>query len=219
MTNQPEEKTISLAMLRERILHTDLVPSRAVLVENIEVWFTRLQAAGIDGLSELKAAIKTPAQLLALSHKSGVPDQYLTLLRREIEGYQPKPFKLRDALVLTEEDIQLLQHEKIQTSADLYQEVISQNGVTSLHQRSGIAEGKLTYIFQLADLARVQWVSLNFAMWLVEAGYKSAQEVARANVDEMDTRLRNVNQSSKYFKGSIGLRDLNRLIYAAQFVA
>ena len=218
MEKNSNKTSMSLEAIKTRILGTDLVPSRAILKENIDGVFDALNKAGIDQLSELKAVLQTPAKLQALSQQCGVSVDYLNLLRREIESYESKPFKIKDIAVLTEEEIQLIQRLKIHSSNDLFQEVKSRGGVTFLQQNTGISEKRLTYLFQLSDLVRVQWVSLNFAMWLIEAGYTCVQDVARANADEMDARLRAVNLNGKFFKGSIGQRDLNRLIYSAKFV-
>ena len=53
---------------------------------------------------------------------------------------------------------------------------------------------------------------------LLEAGWKSAAELAKADADELDEALVRVNAGNRLFKGRIGLRDVKRLIHAAHYV-
>lgn len=211
-------KATSLEDLKNRILNTDLVPSRSVLQNDIESVFERLKSSEITNLPDLKASLKTPSKLKTLAQSSGITEEYLTLLRREIESYEPKPFKIKDVMALTEEEIQSLLGQKLVTSNDVHARLCSPGGLTELQNSTGISEEHLKFLFHLSDLARVQWVSLNFAMMLIEAGYESAKKLSEADANELDERLRKVNTNDKFFKGSVGLRDLKRLIFSASYV-
>lgn len=50
---------VSLDDLRIRIKDTDLVPSRSLLLENIEEKFAALNQCGINSLADLRQAVKT----------------------------------------------------------------------------------------------------------------------------------------------------------------
>ena len=84
-----DDKSVSLADLKQRIEDTDLVPSRVSLLEGINEIFQSLEQAGIKTLAELRNELKTKKRLEQLSVTSDVDMEYLTLLRREIEGYFP----------------------------------------------------------------------------------------------------------------------------------
>jgi hypothetical protein len=54
---------------------------------------------------------------------------------------------------------------------------------------------------------------------LVTAAYDSASKVAAADAEVLYKALSRVNAGDKFFKGKIGLRDVNRLVQAAGYIA
>lgn len=80
----------------KRLRETDLIPSRQALLEDIENRFEALQIHSIRTLADLRKVLKTPKGMAALSDTSKISVEYLTLLRREIESYFPKTFKLSE---------------------------------------------------------------------------------------------------------------------------
>ena len=71
----------------------------------------------------------------------------------------------------------------------------------------------------LVDLTRIQWVSPVAARMLVSAGYSNVKAVSDANPDTLCSELDRVNKENRYFKGTIGLRDIRRLVKAASYVS
>jgi predicted flap endonuclease-1-like 5' DNA nuclease len=207
----------SLGDLQKRIEATDLVPSRASLLEGIEVKMKALEQQGITTLARLRNELKTSKRLEALAKATGIEPQYLILLRREIEGYFPRPFALKSFDWLPKSEIAKLEQNGIKDTAALYEASNSRPKRTALVKATGADGTILETLAQLADLTRVQWVSPTAARMLVEAGWTSAAEVARADADELDKALVRVNAGNRFFKGKIGLRDVKRLIHAAQY--
>ena len=68
-------KATSLEDLKNRILNTDLVPSRSVLQNDIESVFERLKSSEITNLPDLKASLKTPSKLKTLAQSSGITEE------------------------------------------------------------------------------------------------------------------------------------------------
>ena len=99
---------ISLDDLRKRIELTDLVPSRASLLDEITNKMKTLESHGIQTLAHLRTELKTPRRLDAVASATGIDPQYLILLRRETESYFPKPFTLKDFDWLPKEEISRL---------------------------------------------------------------------------------------------------------------
>lgn len=89
-----DAEKISLDELRKRIKETDLVPSRSSLQENIEENFEILKENGYPTLASLRKELKNSKNIPSISQKTGITTDYLTLLRREIESYFPKPFPI-----------------------------------------------------------------------------------------------------------------------------
>ena len=67
-----DDKNTSLGDLQERIEETDLVPSRASLLENIGTKFKSLEQRGIKTLASLRNELKNSRRLEALSKETGI---------------------------------------------------------------------------------------------------------------------------------------------------
>ncbi|MBN2117153.1 MAG: DUF4332 domain-containing protein [Anaerolineales bacterium] len=213
-----DAEKINLDNLQKRIEGTDLVPSRASLPEKIEPKMKALEQQGIRTLARLRNELKTSKRLATLANATGIEMQYLTLLRREVESYFPKPFALKSFDWFPGSEIAKLERNGIKDTAALYEATDSKQKRTALAKSIEIENTILETLAQLADLTRVQWVSPTAARMLVEAGYKSATELARADADELGKALVRVNAGARFFKGKVGLRDIKRLIHAARYI-
>jgi hypothetical protein len=61
-----------------------LIPSRRILLENIDSNFEKLENYGLKNLSDLKQAISTSAKIDKLSNETKISADYLNILRREL---------------------------------------------------------------------------------------------------------------------------------------
>jgi hypothetical protein len=212
MTYHMDAERVRLDDLRKRIEETDLVPSRASLLDGINAKMKVLEQQGVTTLASLRKELKNSKRLEALSKATGIDTQYLVLLRREIEAYFPKPSALKAFDWLPEGEIAKLEEKGIRHTAALYEAASSVEGRTELAKSTGVDIVILEALVRLADLTRVQWVSPTAARMLEEAGYDSASKVAGANA------VIRVNEGARFFKGKIGLRDIKRLVRAASHV-
>ncbi|MFO7540760.1 MAG: DUF4332 domain-containing protein [Chloroflexota bacterium] len=209
---------ISLDDLRERIEATDLIPSRASLTDKIREKMNALEEQGIVTLASLRDELKNSKRLATMSEKTGIDTQYLILLRREIQGYFPKPVALKVFDWLPKDEIVKLEQNEIGDTATLYEMTSSAKKRLELAKSTGVNSATLEILAQLADLMRVQWVSATFAWMLIVAGYDSVDKVAAANANNLCEALARINAGDRFFKGKIGLRDTKRLIQAASYV-
>jgi len=213
-----DAENISLDDLRKRIEATDLVPSRASLTDKIREKMKALEKLGIITLASLRDKLKNPKRLAAVAEATGIDTQYLTLLRREIESYFPKPAVLKVFTWLPKDEIVKLEQNGIGDTAALYELTSSAKKRSELVKSTGVDTATLEMLARLADLMRVQWVSPTFGRMLIVAGYDSAAKVAAANADELCLALASINAGDRFFKGKIGLRDIKRLVQAASYV-
>jgi hypothetical protein len=209
---------VSLKDLQKRIEAADLIPSRASLLDKIGPKMKALNQRGITTLARLRNELKNAKRLEAMAKVTGIETQYLILLRREIEGYFPKPSALTNFDWLPGSEIAKLARNGIDDTASLYEAAHNSQKRTALTKSTGIDGTILEALARLADLTRVQWVSPIAARMLLEAGWKTAAELARADADELYKALARVNAGNKFFKGKIGLRDVKRLIQAARYI-
>jgi hypothetical protein len=217
MVNYSKPETVSLDDIRSRIKTTDLIPSRTALLEDIDAIFDRISQKGIRTWADMQKAIKNPKQLEGFSSEIGIDLQYLVLLRREIEGYAPKPFNLKEIDWVPQIVITRLLENGISNSETLFSKVNDTVPVEKFAEEVGIDNDVLHYLYNLSALSRVQWVSPTTARMLIEAGYATCQQLASADKDELFASMDRVNKKGKYFNGTIGLRDIKRLIDAARY--
>ena len=217
MSNFGRPQTIRLEEVKERILTSDLVPSRASLTEGIDQLFDMIAAAGINTLADLQKFLKNQSKMEMYCSQNGISMEKTALLRREVESYRPKPFKLAEVDWLPRDEIGRLINFGIGTSVDILMELEAAGRVEKLADKTGVDGDVLSQLVSLCDLASVQWVSLNFARWLAEAGYARPREVAAADAQKLSSDLELINVEGKFFHGKIGMRDIKRLIHAAKY--
>jgi hypothetical protein len=218
MNYQFDATKITLDDLQKRIETTDLVPSRASLMEGLASKFETLKQKGFVTLALLRNEFKTPIRLQELAKATGIDGEYLLLLRREVESYFPKPFNLKDFSRLPKDEIDKLEKNGIHNTADLFEKAATAEGKTKLAQSAGLDVGFLDDLFRLADLTRVQWVNPTAARMLVDAGYDTPAKLEKADPNVLCEAMMTINKGDKYFKGNIGLRDIKRLAHSAKFV-
>jgi hypothetical protein len=218
MTDYSKPVTVSLDDLRARIKSTDLIPSRVPLLGDIDGIFQRISQKGIRTLMDLQKAIKNPNHMEKFSRETGIELQYLVLLRREIEGYTPKPFEIKEIDWVDQETIKKLVVNGIINSELLFSKLSDMNQRTNFADKNGIDVEIIGYLVNLASLCRVQWVSPTAGRMLIEAGVENSQQLAAADKYEVFEAMDKVNKKGNYFKGTIGLRDIKRLIDAAKYI-
>ena len=213
-----DAEKVSLDDLRKRIEDTDLIPSRVSLLENIAEKMKRLEQQGITTFAQLRTELKNSKRLEALAKVTGIDVDYLVLLRREIESFFPRSFPLRDFDWLPDEEISKLKKVGVGDIASFYQKACNIEKRKELAKTSGVDIVIIETLTRLADLTRVQWVSPTTARMLVEAGYDNAAKLAAADGEELFNAFVRVNDGGRFFKGTIGLRDVKRLIRAASYI-
>jgi Domain of unknown function (DUF4332) len=219
MTDYSKPETVSLNDLKTRIKSTDLIPSRVALLGDIDGKFERISQKGIRSLMNLQKSIKNPKHLEKFSRETGIDLQYLVLLRREIEGYTPQPFEIKDIDWVDQDTINKLAGNGIIDSELLFSKLGEMNLRTRFAEKVGIELETIGYLINLASLCKVQWVSLTVGQMLIEAGYANSQQLAAADKYELFEAMDKVNKNGKYYKSTIGLRDIQRLIEAAKYIS
>ncbi len=212
-----DDQSISLADLQSRIESTDLVPSREILKLGIEDNLACLLRSGITNLKELRFELKSNAKLKNLAVKSDIDEDYLILLRREIEGYFPRPFSLGQ-FDLPPETLAILVSRGLKDTGRFFEATYGEKKIVDLIFETELDGGFIRELASLCNLTRVQWTSPTAARMLFESGIHSPEELAAVDAEVLYESLIRVNLENRYFKGRIGLRDVKRLIQAAGYV-
>lgn len=199
---------VTLEEVKNRLLNCDLVPSRVLLLEDIAAKFNLMKLSGITSLKELYTVIKNKKKLTLFSINSGIDLEYLTILKREISSYIPKKIKLKEFQSVNRELLDHYESMGITNSIDLYNRFKTEN----------IKEESIITLFHLVQLTRIQWVSPLTAEMFIAADYNTPMKISESKADIMSNDLKIINSNNRFFIGNIGLRDVERVIYAAQYI-
>jgi hypothetical protein len=209
---------LTLDDLQRRIKAADLIPSRMPLLDDIEERFFRLEAAGIKTMADFRKAVRSSKGFEELAGKTGIERDYLLLLRREVEGYFPKAFPIQELNWLDGAKLNKLIDYGFKNSVLLYEALESPEKRKELYASGEIDNSFIYDVFCILDLTRIQWVSPLTARILYISGCRYARDVAAADPNLLYNELVRLNEEKHYFKGSIGLRDVKRLVQSAAYL-
>lgn len=209
---------MSLEVFEQLLMESDLVPSRMFLKEHAEPYFKLLRNHKIRNVDELLKILKNKKCINEWADRTGIPEEYLTVLNREIKGYIRTPIKLDKMPGLQEDTIKNLSEGGIVNTLNLFNNVLTPQDRTALAARMDIDEDELLLVTKLVDLTRIRWVNHTFAYALHESGYDTTEKVAAADPGEMYQAIKKVNEERQFFPAHIGLVDINRCIEFAQLV-
>lgn len=203
---------ISLKRYVEILKHQNLLPGRKILLEEIDVRFSRFADFGVQNVSDLKGHLSSSKKLQNFAQQTGIPQDYLIVLRREIGSLEQKPVPLADFQGVDPQLITALADNEIRTSKDIYDR-FQENGVlTEINDIPEIGEAQITEVFRLSNLVRINGVGPAAARALYAAGFRNISEVAAANSEDLLERVSMANSTGHYYSAKLGLKDMQFVI-------
>jgi len=202
----------------ESLKKQKLLPGRKILLENIEENFHRITAVGIGNLAELKNNISSTPRLAAFAAKTGVPENYLIILKREIGSLEQKPVAISDFPDISANTISALLNKHIKTSKDVYNLTINPNNISATSREIGIEVNELQELSSLCNLVRINGIGPIAARTLYESGYRNIAEIAQAKASELLEHMNTVNANKQYYKAKLGEKDMQFIIDAANMI-
>lgn len=88
---------LSLDEYKAILKKQDILPSRRILLENIDENFSWFKSQGRENVAQLKKSISSSRKITALATESGISKDYLTILKRELGSLTPTPVPLYKA--------------------------------------------------------------------------------------------------------------------------
>ncbi len=195
-----------------------LTPSRKILQEETRKRCGLLGDEGIKTLDDLLTACKKNEDLENLAQKTKIPEDFLAMLVREIKSMRPKPVKLNAIADLDQKNIQKLADLKIKTTKDLFPFITTKKDREKLSKKTGINAKKILELTKLTDVARIKYVGANFARVLVSSPFNTLQKVSQTDPQELMKEVNAINEKKEYYKGKIGVKDMNVCIVSAKAV-
>lgn len=180
----------------------NLLPGRRILWQGIEENFAFFERQGIKSIAELKKRISSPKKIATFASKSGISEEYLVILKREIGSIEQKPVSLSDFPGIDGSLLDQLSELGLITSKDYW------------NQKQGYTDE----LFCLCDLLRINGVGPLAARAFYEAGYQSALDVSEADPQEMLEKVSEVNEIHRYYKARLGIKDMQFCIDFARLL-
>ncbi len=118
------------------------LPGRRILRQDIDHNFNVIERQGIANLAQLKKQLAAPQKIVSFAAITGIPADYLTILKREIGSLEQKPVPLASFPDLDGNIVSSLNSRGIKTSREYFE--------------SGLAG--TDELFCLCDLVRINGV-------------------------------------------------------------
>lgn len=204
----------SLAHFRQILETREVLPGRKVLKEQLPERFAQLEQLGLTNLHELLAALKTPPRLAQIAAATGLPVDYLTILRREANSYLPKPFNLAEIPEVDPTAVERLAGLGLKNTQQLFARVHTPAGRLELAQAADLPLAAVVELAGLADLARISGVGPVFARLFYAAGVRSLADLEASQPEPLFARLHAINAAKQYTKIMATLKDV---VYCIDF--
>jgi hypothetical protein len=144
---------------------------------------------GIENLEDLRNALRTKKRLEKFSLDSGLPQDYLTVLRRRAGSYAPQPIPLREFLGTDPVDVARLETVGIKHTLQLFLQATGRQDREELSRVTGVPIEKILRLTKLSDLSRAPYVGPAFAQLLYEAGLDTIAVLSAQKPDQLREKL------------------------------
>jgi hypothetical protein len=207
-----ELESFHLSTFRETLETGDVLPSRKILKEDLATRFGMLESQVITKLSQLMDCLKTDDKLKSFSEKTGLPEEYLTILRREVNSFLPKPRSLAEIPALQAEHLSRLNKNGIRQTKQLFERVRTAEQRTLLAQECQVPEQLVLELAKLSDLTRINGVGAIFARILYETGVNTIELMAQADAKTTFNKVLKINEEKHYTEARVTLKDIQYCI-------
>ena len=207
---------ISIDQYKGILKTADMIPSWRSLKKNVDENLDLIKAQHVRNLGELQKALKNKSKIQAFSQQSSLQEDYLVLLRRMVNGYHPKPNRIKDFPNVSEEVAGKLEEMGIKHTLSLYEEILTPEKRKELSDKTGISKVEIVKLARLTDLSRIRWVNHTFAYVLMEAGYDTTEAVAKADYQALYETVKQLNKEREIYKANIGPNDMKLCIESAR---
>lgn len=195
-----------------------LLPSRQILKENLTGRFKILEEKGVSNLQELMDALKTPKRAGEFAQKTGLPEDYILVIRREVMSLKPGPVNLSKFPGVNQDLIKKLEDAGIKNTLHLFKRVKTPPDREDLADELSLGVEELLELTRLTDLSRVKWVGPVFARMFLDSGMDTVEKLSKAKATPFYEKLVKINQQNNYTKARFVESDLDLCIEFAKKV-
>jgi hypothetical protein len=202
-------EAFSLAEYRRALETGRLIPSEVILRDGLAERFARLESMGIRSLAGLTAALRTKKKLERFAEQSGIPKDYLTVLRRRAGSYAPRPIALNKLIGIDPGVVERLAEVGVKDTRQLFERAKTVEGRAALAIQADVPEGVMLELTKLSDLARPPYVGPIFARLLYESGIDTIEKLSAMDAQELYDRLVETKVKTGVYRAPIpGVEDM-----------
>jgi hypothetical protein len=208
----------SLNTFKNELSQADLIPSRQILQEQMGERFKILEKNGVQNLQDLSNFLKTPKKAKEFAKKSGLPQDYVLILRREVNSYQPQPVNLDKFPGIKGSTINKLNEAGIKNTAHFFTRVKTAAARNELATETGIDEKEILELTKLTDLSRVKWIGPIFARIFLDAGVDNVEKLSSSSAKDIYPKLVAINGIKAYTRAKFLETDVRLCINVSRMV-
>ncbi len=176
---------LSLKRFQKSLESRELIPSRKPLKEKLKSRFSAISSEGVKSVGDLIHVLKNKLKVEAFSKKSGVNNEYLTLLKREAGSYFPNPVRLSSFQGVDNRAVTQLEKNGVRNSKQLFNKASVAEDRKKLSSELGVSEDSLKELIALSDLSRLYGVGPVFARIIYNIGIDSVKSLLRYSPEEV----------------------------------
>lgn len=188
--------------LRDR----ELLKSHSILKTDRDKHLKVIQSLGLNTLGKLANALKTKARALKTFVNTDVTEEYIVILRRQVNSFVSKPRKLNEFMLIDDSTVKSLLKINIITTKDLF---LQWNQVV-------FKEACMDYLKAISILTQLRYVGHGYAESLYLSGYKTIESIATVDPVILVGQINATSDKFKLFKITLGLSDATFLVEDAK---
>ena len=208
----------SLARFKQELIKSELLPSRRILKEQIDNRFKILEQNGIENLQDLVNLLKTPKKAKEFAERSGLPQDYILILRREVNSYLPKPVPLEKFPGIEKNTLNKLNSNGIKNTGHLFKIIKTHEDRAKLAAETKTNPEEIVELTKLTDLSRVKWIGPVFARMFLDSGTDTVEKLSKADAKTLYRKLIEINEEKGYTKGRFIESDVELCIKVSKMV-
>jgi len=87
---------LSVQEYKKLLKMQNLLPGRRILWQDIDQNFTKIENNNIKTVEQLRKTLSTPMKIATFASDTGISEDYLLILKRELSSFEQKPILLAD---------------------------------------------------------------------------------------------------------------------------
>lgn len=208
----PDLSAIGLEDFKNELKTGRLLPSRKLLLEDMERKFSLLRKAGITNVGGLKDTLKSNNKLGRLAKETGISEDYLKVLKREVNNLLPTPIKFINIPLISEEMVKQLKGLNINDTENLFPYVQDPDHRQKFQNLSGLSKEEVLWLTKIVDVSRIKWVGPKLARLIIDTEYDTVKKLSSADPKKVLNAFNEAKKKQKAYQGALGIDDISSWI-------